>query len=69
VVIALHAGGRFNRMHCYRNSGERIGQGKRCGFIPCGTRMDIDLPKQARSPVSVGDSVNGGTDLIGEFVH
>lgn len=69
VIVALHAGGRFNRMHCYANAGERIGQGKRCGFIPFGTRIDVYLPKQARSPCSAGDTVKGGSDLIAEFVH
>ena len=69
VVVALHAGGHFRRMHCYANTGERIGQGKRCGFIPFGTIVDIYLPTKARSTLSVGDKVNGGSDLIAEFVH
>lgn len=69
VVIALHAGGHFRRMHCYTNAGERIGQGKRCGFIPFGTIVDIYLPTKARSAVSVGDSVSGGSDIIAEFVR
>jgi len=69
VVVALHAGGHFRRMHCYANAGERIGQGKRCGFIPFGTTVDIYLPTKSRSSLSVGASVNGGSDLIAEFVH
>jgi phosphatidylserine decarboxylase len=69
VVIALHAGGHFRRMHCYAHAGERIGQGKRCGFIPFGTMVDIYLPTKTRSALAVGDSVAGGTDLIAEFVH
>lgn len=69
VVVALHAGGQFRRMHCYANAGERIGQGKRCGFIPFGTTVDIYLPTKARSSLVIGDDVNGGSDLIAEFVH
>lgn len=69
VVIALHAGGHFRRMHCYVNAGERIGQGKRCGFIPFGTTVDVYLPTKARSSLAVGDHVYGGSDLIAEFVR
>ena len=69
VIIAIHAGGRFRRMHCYASVGERVGQGKRCGFIPFGTRIDIILPIKARSKINVGDKVLAGSDLIGEFVH
>ncbi len=69
VIIAIHAGGRFRRMHCYASVGERVGQGKRCGFIPFGTRIDIILPIKARSKINVGDKVLAGSDLIAEFVH
>ncbi len=69
VVLALHAGGRFNRMHCYVNAGERIGQGKRCGFVPFGTRIEVYLPKQSRTTLAAGTRIYGGSDLIGEFVH
>jgi phosphatidylserine decarboxylase len=69
VVVALHAGGHFRQMHCYAAAGERIGQGKRCGFIPFGTTVDVYLPTKARSALSIGDSVSGGSDLIAELVH
>lgn len=69
LVIAIHAGGRFRRMHCYAAVGERVGQGKRCGFIPFGTRIDVILPLKARTDIQVGDKVLAGCDLIGELVH
>ena len=69
VIIAIHAGGRFRRMHCYAAVGERVGQGKRCGFIPFGTRIDVILPAQARTTLKSGDKVLAGKDLIGQFVH
>ena len=69
VVIAIHAGGRFRQMHCYASTGERVGQGKRCGFIPFGTRIDVILPTYARTRLNTGDHVSAGSDLIAEFVH
>lgn len=69
VVLVIHAGARFTRMQCYIASGERIGQGKRCGFIPLGTRLDVYLPRRARTSLRVGDRVLAGSQLLGEFVH
>ena len=69
VILAIHAGGRFRRMHCYAAVGERVGQGKRCGFIPFGTRIDVILPVKARTKLKPGDKVLAGSDLVGELVH
>ncbi|MGD8925272.1 MAG: phosphatidylserine decarboxylase [Thioalkalispiraceae bacterium] len=69
VVIAIHAAGRFRRMHCYASVGERVGQGKRCGFIPFGTRVDVILPVKTRTALKPGDKVLAGRDLIAQFVH
>ena len=69
VVLAIHAGGRFRRMHCYASAGERVGQGKRCGFIPFGTRVDVLLPTRTRSNLKPGDHVKAGRDLVAELVH
>ena len=69
VVVTLHAGLWFSRMHCYVASGERIGQGKRCGFIPLGTQIDVYLPKRSRTTLKVGDRVRAGSDLLGELIH
>ncbi|MGD8785515.1 MAG: phosphatidylserine decarboxylase [Thioalkalispiraceae bacterium] len=69
VIIAIHAGGRFRRMHCYASVGERVGQGKRCGFIPFGTRIDVFLPVKARTSLEPGNKVMAGSDLIAQLVH
>ena len=69
IVVTLHAGLWFSRMHCYVASGERIGQGKRCGFIPLGTQIDVYLPKRAHTAHKVGDRVLAGSDLLGELIH
>jgi len=69
VVVTLHAGLWFSRMQCYVASGERIGQGKRCGFIPLGTQIDVYLPKRSRTTLKVGDRVRAGSDLLGELIH
>jgi len=69
IVIAIHAGRRYRNMHCKTATGERIGQGKRCGFIPFGTRIDILLPTKIRLAIEEGDRIKAGRDLIGELVH
>lgn len=69
IVVTLHAGVWFSRMHCYIASGDRIGQGKRCGFIPLGTRIDVYLPKRSRTSHKPGDSVRAGTAILGELIR
>jgi phosphatidylserine decarboxylase len=69
VVVTLHAGLWFSRMHCYVASGERIGQGKRCGFIPLGAQIDVYLPKRSHTALKVGNRVRAGSDLLGELIH
>jgi phosphatidylserine decarboxylase len=69
IVVTLHAGMWFSRMQCYIASGERIGQGKRCGFIPLGTQIDVYLPKRSRTLHKVGDRVSAGSQLLGELIH
>jgi len=69
IVVVLHASLWFSRMHCYIGSGERLGQGKRCGFIPLGTQIDVYLPKRSRTTHKVGDRVLAGSDLLGELIH
>lgn len=69
IVVVLHASLWFSRMHCYIASGERLGQGKRCGFIPLGTKIDVYLPKRSRTAHKVGDSIQAGSDLLGELIH
>jgi len=69
VVVVIHAAGRYRKMHCYTATGERIGQGKRCGFIPFGTRIDILLPPNIRINTKEGERIQSGRDLLGELVH
>lgn len=69
IVMTLHAGAWFSRMHCYIASGDRIGQGKRCGFILLGTRIDVYLPKRSRTTHKPGDRVHAGSEILGELIR
>ena len=69
VVLVIETSPRFSRPQCYAQSGERIGQGQRCGFIRFGSQVDILIPLGSRVAVSVGDSVLAGTDIIATLVH
>lgn len=69
IVVTLHAGVWFTRLHCYIASGDRIGQGKRCGFIPLGTQIDVYLPKRSRASYKVGARVRAGSGILGELIR
>lgn len=69
VLVALHTGRLLHRLHCYVSAGERIGQGKRCGFMPLGTQIDVILPRRSRPLVKIGQKVFAGADLLAELVH
>lgn len=69
VVVVLRPGRWLGRLSCHVNTGERIGQGQRCGHILFGAQIDIYLPAKSRVDIEVGQQLRAGSDLLGEFIH
>ncbi|NOZ38542.1 MAG: hypothetical protein GXP11_10895 [Gammaproteobacteria bacterium] len=69
VVLALHPGRFLGRIACYLSTGDRVGQGRRCGYIPLGAQLDVYLPADCPAKVSVGDKVWGGESILAQFIH
>ena len=56
-------------IRCEVNSGERIGQGKRCGFIPFGANAETFIPSNSRIEVKPGDKIKAGMRIIATLVR
>jgi phosphatidylserine decarboxylase len=69
IVMVMSRGPLKNAPRCYVRFGERIGQGKRCGFVHLGGRVEIYLPENSRLVVAEGDMVHSGSDIIAKLVH
>jgi len=54
---------------CDIQSGERVGQGARCGFTYIGATINILVPANSRIEIKQGDKVKAGTDIIATLVH
>ncbi len=57
------------RAFCDVQSGERIGQGQRCGFLPLGAELQVVLPVASRVMVQPGDRVQSGVSVIAKLVR
>ncbi len=69
VVVVQVAGLIARRIICYKQPGDRIGQGERFGFIRYGSRVDVYLPPKTDIKVSLGDKVTAGTDVLATLRH
>lgn len=69
VVMVMTRGPLKNDPRCYIRIGDRIGQGKRCGFVHLGGRVEVYMPENSRPTVAEGDTVHGGSDIIAKLVH
>ncbi len=69
IVLVMNKGRLHNNPQCYVRFGDRIGQGKRCGFVHMGGRIEIYLPANSIPAVAVGDPVRAGMDAIARLVH
>lgn len=69
LVMVMESGTPITQPRCYAQSGERIGQGQRCGFLRFGAQVDVLLPVSTRITVNIGDEVIGGSDLIASLVR
>ena len=52
------------RILCYVKPGDRLARGQRYGFIRFGSRVDLYLPADAVSRVSVGDRVQASASIV-----
>ncbi|MGB5259437.1 MAG: phosphatidylserine decarboxylase [Gammaproteobacteria bacterium] len=69
IVMVMNRGRLKNKPRCYIGFGERVGQGRRCGFVHWGGRIDIYLPDYSRAEVEEDARVLGGSDVIASLVH
>jgi phosphatidylserine decarboxylase len=67
VTCVQIAGYIARRILCYVRKGDRLRRGQRFGFIRFGSRVDVFIPADARSRVSVGDKVYGGETILAEL--
>jgi phosphatidylserine decarboxylase len=69
VVMVMMRGRLHTAPRCDIRIGERVGQGKRCGFVHLGGQIDVYLPERSRLDVTVGDWVRSGSDVIATLQH
>jgi phosphatidylserine decarboxylase len=69
VVMAVKSAAGLLKPRCYSHSGDRIGQGQRCGIIPFHAVVQVSVPVNSRLEVKVGDHVRSGTDTLATLVH
>ena len=69
VVMVMTRGPLKNDPRCYIRIGDRIGQGKRCGFVHLGGRVEVYMPENCRPLIAEGDTVHSGSDIIAKLVH
>ena len=68
VVTAVQVAGLIaRRILCYVKPGEQLQRGQRFGFIRFGSRVDVYLPLDAQSRVSIGDKVYASSTVLANF--
>ena len=53
----------------YLHSGERVGQGQRCGYFYFGGVIDVFLPLESKVQVEVGQYVQSGSSVLAQLIH
>ncbi|MGH1426452.1 MAG: phosphatidylserine decarboxylase [Arenicella sp.] len=67
IVSVQVAGLVARRILCYVEPGDALERGQRYGFIRFGSRVDLFLPTDFKTRVSIGDNVSSGRDILGGF--
>lgn len=67
ITVVQIAGLVARRIICRVAEGDAVAKGQRFGMICFGSRVDLYLPADFTAAVSVGDSVQAGTTILGEL--
>jgi len=69
IIVSLVKGRGSRQPACMVHAGERIGQGRRCGFVRFGALVELLVPVNTRIEKQKGDKVLAGTDIVATLVH
>lgn len=69
VVTSIHLDRPRWRYRFYMQSGERLGQGQRCGYLYFGTTVEVLMPVHVIMEVEVGQRVSSGSTPLALLVH
>ncbi len=69
VVTAIRLKDITRKFHVYMHSGERVGQGQRCGYLYFGGLVDVFLPIDSKVNVEVGQYVESGSSVIAQLIR
>ena len=69
AIIAANLSSKLRHASCHMSTGEKLGQGQRCGFMAFYCEVMVYLPASANIDIKVGQSVRAGSDKLAEFKH
>ena len=69
VVTVLHLTRAKWFYRIYLQSGHRIGQGQRCGYLFFGSHVDVYVAEDTKLSVKIGDQIESGASILGHIVH
>jgi phosphatidylserine decarboxylase len=69
VVTSILGGFWLWKPVCETQSGERVGQGQRCGFMRFGNKVELMLPNSAIAKVKTSDKVVSGESVVANLIH
>ena len=67
VVVEIELKPYIQHASTHIHPGERVGQGKRCGFAAMGCKVHIYLPKTAISVGQIEDQVKAGKEVLAKL--
>ena len=69
VVVHVELNSAWQHGGTALHPGERVGQGRRCGFVAVGCKVHVYLPENVHKVAKVGEKVVAGKNVLAEFVH
>jgi phosphatidylserine decarboxylase len=67
IVVKQVAGLIARRVICWKKVGHPMRRGELIGLIRFGSRVDVVLPGHVRILVKIGDHVQGGSSVLGDY--
>jgi phosphatidylserine decarboxylase len=68
VVVKQIAGLIARRVLCWKKPGHVLARGELMGLIRFGSRVDVIVPQKVRVLAKVGDRVQGGSSILGDYL-